>query len=366
MRRQRGFTLMEIMIAMSLTLIVTAAVLAIVRIQMRMFEMNDQVVRTQENARAAMDFLESMVRRACGAISSGAVGVNVPGVTQATVPCLRWYDGATVAATSFGTGSASLPDALEVVYGSGTMTALTAVPSLATSTPAAQVADVSGFAVGDYVLVGDFANADLFKVSAISTAVSSGTRPAPGTLSLGSLAGNVVGPSLSLAVGAPVLKAMTYSFFVAPAGTATYAGMLMVDADGLASTNHLDFTKVMPAAEGVVDFQAAIGNDGDGDGVITENASAPSSDEWIGNAAGETLPAPPWNASNLATPPQLRQVRLSFLFQTSNSYGGVAAALLAFEDRPASSYPSVSAATGGPRYRSVRMTVSPRAWNLGE
>jgi Tfp pilus assembly protein PilW len=78
---------MEIMIAMALTSIVTTAVLAIVRIQMRMFEMNDQVVRTQENARAAMDFLETMARRACGAVSSGAIGVNVAGVTQATVPC---------------------------------------------------------------------------------------------------------------------------------------------------------------------------------------------------------------------------------------------------------------------------------------
>jgi hypothetical protein len=245
------------------------------------------------------------------------------------------------------------------------MTALTAVPSLATTTPAVQVADTSSFAVGDYVLVGDFANADLFKVSAITTSVAAGTRPAPGTLGLGTLAANVAGPSLALAVGSPVLKAMTYSFFVAPAGTPTYAGMLMIDADGVASSNHLDFSKVMPAAEGVVDFQVAIGNDGNGDGVITESASSPATDEWIGNASGETIPAPPWNAGNLATPPQLRQLRLSVLFQTANSYGGVAATLPIFEDRPASSYPSV-ASSGAPRYRSMRMVVSPRAWNLAE
>jgi hypothetical protein len=139
----------------------------------------------------------------------------------------------------------------------------------------------------------------------------------------------------------------------------------MVDPDGVASPNHLDFTRVMPAAEGVVDFQVAVGNDGNGDGVISETSASPGSDEWIGNGAGEIIPAPPWNAGSLATPPQLRQLRLSLLFQTANSYGGVAAPLPTFEDRPASSYPSVAAA-GAPRYRAMRITVSPRAWNLAE
>jgi prepilin-type N-terminal cleavage/methylation domain-containing protein len=364
MSRQRGFTLMEIMIAAALTSMVTAAVLGIVRTQLLTFEMNDQVVRTQQNARAALDFVETIARRACGGISAGAVGVNVPGVAQATVPCLRYYDGATVAATSFATGSANLPDALELVYASGTMTALTAVPSLLTSTPTLQVADTSAFAVGDYVLLGDYANADLFKVSAVSTTAAAGAHPAPGTLALGTLGGNVVGPSLTLAVGAPVLKATTYSFFVAPAGTPTFANMLMIDPDGVASSNHLDFTRVMPAIEGVVDFQVAIGNDGNGDGVITESTSAPAGDEWIGNAAGETVPATPWNAASATTPPQLKQLRLSLLLQTLNSYPGSGPALPAFEDRPASSYPSVAA--GSPRYRAVRMVVAPRAWNLAE
>jgi hypothetical protein len=347
---------MEILIATALTGIVTSAILGIVRVQMRMYEMNDQVVRTQGNARAAMDFLETMARRACGAISGGAVGVNVAGVPQTSGGCLRHYDGATVGASSITSTSASLPDAFEIVYGSGTMTALTGAPNF-TSTPSVTVVDTSGFAVGDFVLVGDFANADLFQVSAVNSA----TR----TLSLGTLASGVVGPALPAWSKLVVLKATTYTFFVAPAGTATYAGMLMVDPAGVASSNHLDFTKVMPAAEGVVDLQLAVGNDGNGDGIITESSGAPAGDEWIGNSWGETIPAPPWNAGNLATPPQLRQVRVSMLFQTMNSYGGVAAPLPTFEDRPAASYPSVVAA-GGPRYRSMRLVVSPRAWNLAE
>jgi len=269
-----------------------------------------------------------------------------------------------VSAAGIATGSANLPDALEVVYASGTMTALTESPSLATTSPSVKVADVTGFAVGDYVLVGDFANADLFKISAVSTSVAAGTYPAAGTLSLGTLSGNVVSPALTLAIGSPVLKATTYSFFVAPAGTATYANMLMIDDNGVASSNHLDFTKVMPAVEGVVDFQIAVGNDGNGDGIITESASSPGTDEWIGNASGETLPATPWSSSSATTPPQLKQVRVSLLLQTLNSYAGVSPTVSAAEDRPAASYPS--SASGGPRYRSMRMVIAPRAWNLAE
>jgi hypothetical protein len=307
-----------------------------------------------------MDFLETMARRACGAISSGSVGVNLVGVAQGPVPCLRHYDGATIGATSITSSSASLPDAFEIIYGSGTMAAVTATPTL-TSSPSVAVTDVTGFAVGDYVLLTDFANADLFKISAISV-----TTTPKGVLSFGTLPASVVGPTLS---GTPsnlvVVKATSYTFFVAPAGTPTYAGMLMVDPAGVYSASHLDWSTVMPAAEGVVDLQVAIGNDVNGNGTIDENSGAPATDEWIGNSWGETIPALPWNSSNLATLPQLRQVRVSMLFQTMNSYGGVAAPLTAFEDRPAASYPSVAAA-GGPRYRSMRVVVSPRAWNLAE
>jgi prepilin-type N-terminal cleavage/methylation domain-containing protein len=367
MRRQRGFTLMEILIAMALTAIVTTSVLAIVRTQLMAFEMNDQIMRTQQNARAGMDFVESIVRRACGGISSGWVAVNVPGATQQSVPCLQFYDGAMGAAagvggTSFGTPDVTKPDALDVVYATGTMTALTASPIL-TAAPSAAVVDVSQFAVGDYVLVGDFANAYLFKVSAVTPGPPYATRPTAGTLSFGTLAGNVVAPPVTIAAAAssPVFKAATYTFYVASTGS--FANMLMIDANGVASTDHV--AGAQPAVEGAIDFQVAVGNDTNGDGLLTDA----SPDEWIGNLPGEIFPptgSPPWNSSNLATMPQLRQVRLSLVVQTLNSYPGTPSTLTNFEDRPIASYPTTTSGTYGPRYRSMRIVVAPRAWNLTE
>jgi prepilin-type N-terminal cleavage/methylation domain-containing protein len=370
MRRQRGFTLMEILIAMALTAIVTTSVLAIVRTQLMAFEMNDQIMRTQQNARAGMDFVESIVRRACGGISSGWVAVNVPGATQRSVPCLQLYDGAMGAAagvggTSFGTPDVTKPDALDVVYATGTMTALTALPPPPlTATPSAAVVDVSQFAVGDYVLVGDFANAYLFKVSAVTPGPPYTTRPTTGTLSFGTLAGNVVAPTgvtIALAAGSPVFKAATYTFYVASTGS--FANMLMIDANGVASTDHV--AGAQPAVEGAIDFQVAIGNDTNGDGLLTDA----SPDEWIGNAAGETpltMPTLGWNSSTLTTMPQVRQVRLSLVVQTLNSYPGTPSTLTNFEDRPIGSYPITTSGTYGPRYRSMRIVVAPRAWNLTE
>ena len=52
MRRQRGMTLIEIMIAMLLAGIVSAFILMITRSQLIAYEQNDQVARMQQNERA--------------------------------------------------------------------------------------------------------------------------------------------------------------------------------------------------------------------------------------------------------------------------------------------------------------------------
>jgi type IV pilus assembly protein PilW len=361
MRRQRGFTLMEVMIAAALSAIVSAAVLSIVRTQLITFEMNDQVSRTQENARAAMDFVETTVRRACGGISGGSVGVNVPGVslTQNPIPCLRWYDAATVSGSSFGVGNPTTgaADALEVIYATGTMAALTVKPTLST-TNSVSVTDVSGFVKDDYVLVGDYSTAYLFKVSGVSPGPPY-SPPTAGTLALGTV-GTLVAPSPApaLDIGSPVLKAAAYSFFVVPKNNpaTTYDRMLIADADGPMSTDHTAYGttgNVQPVVEGVLDFQIAVGADTNGDGIVTESTSSPNTDEWIGNASSEVVSSVPWN--------QLRQVRISLLLNTLNEYPGTLTAVAAFEDGQAH-----LAVAAGARYRSARMVVAPRAWNLSE
>ncbi|HXU70524.1 MAG TPA: prepilin-type N-terminal cleavage/methylation domain-containing protein [Polyangia bacterium] len=358
MRRARGFTLMEIMIAMALTSIVTTSVLAIVRTQLSTFEQNDQIMRTQQNARAAMDYIETYVRRACGGVGGGWVGVNVPGVTPKVVSCLQTWDGANVAATAFSTGTVTnTPDALEIIYASGTMTALTgwAYSNPPTSLPASlAVYDITNFQANDYVLVSDNTAAYLFQIDTPAKTGATANGRTPGNLPLKAISGTFAAPTQAtpnLKQDCLVFKAASYSFFVAPASTNTlYAGMLMVDPNGVTSANHLDFGgKVQPAVEGAVDFQVAVGADSLNTGNI---------DIWYGATAGSTLPTTVWGAGVA----NLKQVRLSLLLQTMNSYAGSQPALTQVEDR--TSYPSTSA--GSPRYRSAHMIVAPRAWNLAE
>jgi prepilin-type N-terminal cleavage/methylation domain-containing protein len=367
MRRQRGFTLIEIMIAMALTSIVTTSVLAIVRTQLSTFEQNDQIMRTQQNARAAMDYIETYVRRACGGVSGGWVGVDVPGVTPKVTSCLQTYDGASVTSSAFSTGSVSAPDAIEIIYGTGTMTALTgwAYSNPPTSLPASlAVYDITNFAAGDYVLVSDNSTAYLFQIDTPQATGSATSRPIPGNLPLKAISGTFAAPTQApnLKKDCPVYKAASYSFFIAPSPAAgVYSNMLMVDPNGVTSTNHTDYGgKVQPAVEAAVDFQVAVGADSLNSGSI---------DIWYGDTAGETLPTSVWGAGVA----NLKQVRLSLLLQTLNSYAGSQPAMTqilgtgtgsSMEDRPSSSYPSTAA--GSPRYRSAHMIVAPRAWNLTE
>lgn len=378
MRRSEGFTLIEVMIAVGLTAILMASVLSIVRVQLRTFEQNDQILRAQQNERATMDFLESIMRRACGGVSGGSVGVAVSGATAAVVPCVRYYDGANIATTALSTGSASSSDAIEVIYATGTMTTIASTSGTFTTTtsPTLAVNDVSNFALNDYVLVSDasYANGYLLKITGI-TVTGTGV-PLAGTLAFGPIPSTLssaayVFPSGSptLGTGTPVFKAYTYSIYVAPSTlTNGYANMLVLDTNGVASTNHLDWgNTVQPIVEGVVDLQVAIGFDNNVDGTVTESTSSPSTDEWIGNASGETVSGPPLSAWNVTTtPPQPRQIRLSLTVKTLNSYSAAQAPLTAYEDRPASSYPSATAGTSAPKYRQDRIYIAPRAWNLTE
>ena len=358
-RRQSGFTLIEIMVAMGLVSLLSVFVLSLVRSQLNAFEMSSQLGAAQQNARAALDVLELTLRRACSGASQGAIEINVAGGAAATpAACLTVYDGATGSGGRFlGTSETTLSDALEIVYADGAAQTIVSTTSFSGSSKSVQVVDTTGFAAGDYVLLSNYNKAVLTRIAQVS-----GGSPSPsGTLSFGSLPatpGNSIG--LTVDTGTAVLHAHTVAFYVdAP------SAMLMFDPDGMAGANHTD---AQPLAEGVIDLQLAVGVDTNGDGVIDETPTLP--DEWLGNATGEIAglaspnPAPqlPWDRNTAG--PHVRQVRASVVLQTTNQYPGAAAAIVPAEDRLASSYPAATA--GAARFRQLRIVVAPRTWNLSE
>jgi hypothetical protein len=183
-----------------------------------------------------------------------------------------------------------------------------------------------------------------------------GGPPTAGTLTFAASVPSGEVPSI-LNLSSPslyVMKAYSYALYVQTSGV--YANMLMLDPDGMIGSAHTD---AQPLADGVIDLQAAVGIDGNADGIITEVAGG-ASDEWYGNASGETVALPPWNRAGTSDP-QPRQLRLTIVVQTLNSYPGVAPTIGPFEDR--ATYPSTLTG-GGPRYRSERVVIAPRIWNL--
>jgi prepilin-type N-terminal cleavage/methylation domain-containing protein len=359
MRRARGMTLVEVMIATVLAGVVSASLLMMVRAQLIAYEANDQLGRAQQNARVAVDLLESMGRRMCAGSSVGELGINVPPAAPSVQPCLRVWEGAVQTGGTFTAGAAaSGADAIEFLFASSPITKLTAAPNLGATPPTASVADVSGFSPGDLVAIGDLSTSVVLRIAPAGVSASGPAGPpTAGTLTFVAPGGALAvpaNPALNLAsTSLYAAKAYSYALYVETAGV--YANMLMLDPDGMVGASHAD---AQPLASGVIDLQAAVGVDANGDGNIADSGGA--GDDWLGNAIGEPLPAPPWNRVG-TTDPQLRLLRLTVVVQTMNVYPGAAPALGPFEDRTA--YPSTTAGFG-PRYRAERVVVAPRVWNL--
>jgi type II secretory pathway pseudopilin PulG len=363
-RRSAAFTLSEILVALALAGLVSVSILTLARGQLRAHEMNDQILRAQANVRAAVDYTESVMRRACGGMTSGALGLNVGnGVPQKLTSCISFYDGAATSGGTFATGSgASAADAIELIYPITAPTVLVADATLTTS-PSLTVADGSSFKANDLVLVTDNSGGDLFRLQTPNGNVLT-------MYPLSNAASSWTPSGVSLTAGASVFRVASVALFSGQLVAGNHpelAQSLLLDPDGMAGTTHDDAD---PLVDGVDDFQIAIGIDGQGgnaiDGTISENPSSPGTDEWIGNYLGETLPAAPWNSSGL---PLVRLIRATILVRTLNTYTGSAAKFptysgtpptLASEDR--TTYPSAGAAA--PRYRPERISVAPRAWTL--
>jgi prepilin-type N-terminal cleavage/methylation domain-containing protein len=163
MKRQRGMTLIEVMVATALAGILSGSLLMLVRSQLIAYETSDQINRAQQNARVAMDLFESMGRRACGGLAAGLVGV--PNMTSPQ-PCLRWFDGAAQSGGTFVSGTAtSAADAVEIIFASSPFSKLTGAPNLGATPPTAAVADVSSFAAGDLVIIGDMQSGVLLRIA---------------------------------------------------------------------------------------------------------------------------------------------------------------------------------------------------------
>ena len=190
-RYQRGFSLVELMVAMTLGLIILGAVGYLYLGSRQTFRTTDAIARIQENARFALQIVAHDVRMAgyvgCVNLSANkAYTIAKPSLVAALTPAnaiIGWDAGA--GAMSFGSSPAitriSTTDAISVMGAFGSDVPVLNTPA-ASGTAAIQIAgNPLNIAAGDVLLVGNCNTADIFSATGVAAtgggqvAISHGT-----------------------------------------------------------------------------------------------------------------------------------------------------------------------------------------------
>ncbi|MBV8755995.1 MAG: PilW family protein [Deltaproteobacteria bacterium] len=254
---QAGFTLVELMIALTIFSFVIAGVLAVAVSTTQGYREQRQTIAAESAARVPIDFIADALRQA-------SPGVPDPTRMQDGITCVS--GALTVTNNSGGLG----PDKLDVIYASGAVVTSTQA-AYTTGTTSLAVTDASSLSVGDFIVITNFDQGTLLKISAIST----------NTLTLNTQCGTISLPSGGYAAGSLVVRAQHATFYI---GTQDGIPTLFMDPDS-------DANATMPAeplAEGIEDLQVALGVDSGTDGV-SENGAGANDDEWQYNFSGDSV-----------------------------------------------------------------------------
>ena len=240
---QRGFTLIEMMVALILFSFAIVGLFAVASSMSSNVKEQRQVVQTETDVRAPMDFLSDALRMASPAIASGNIE-DATATTCFTVDTANSFAGLGALAVK---DSTTGPDQMDVVFASGgAMTTLqtailTGSPGVVTVTNDA--GQVSQFANGDKVLVTNTNQGTIFNV----TAATGNTL----TLTAGCAWTPPVG---GYPTGAMVIRVVRARFSI---GLVDSIPTLMMNPDPSNAGS------AQPLAEGIEDMQIAVGLDTD-------------------------------------------------------------------------------------------------------
>ena len=314
---QRGFTLVELMVSLVMFSFVAIGLLAVaVSIANTYREQRDSSA-AESLVRVPADFIADVLRQASPGVSSFAIA-----------------DAATCSTSALSvTNSTTGPDSLDVIYASGGVaTATTSV--LLASTTTVTVADATGLAAGDSVVITNLAQGHFYKLQAVAGNTL--------TLQLGCV--SYAPPAGGYAAGSMVVRAQHAVFSIA---LLDGQNALWFDPDAG------DALAAEPFSEGMEDMQIAVGIDTSANG-LTETGVAGDDDEWSYNVAGDTAIAtwPPVAGS-------IRAVRFTLVARAANP--DTANALLYL--RPAAEDRAAAGANDNYRRRTLRSTIEFR--NVG-
>lgn len=279
MRAQRGFGLVELMIAITLGLILSTAVIQVFLASRSSYQLQESLSMIQENARFAMHFMGRELRMAgyAGCKSVGDLEVNVIASPAAGADDFLALQGQDNISASNDLGALEGSDTVEILRAGDASVRLTG--NLAPSNANVQIEDNRhNIAKGDYVLISDCASLDIFRVS------NSPKPSGKGTTTLAHAAGVNSGNRLSKIYGADaeVFGFERTLFFVRDTGRVTASGQpitsLYRQQRALGSGGALGAAEEL--VEGVENMQLQYGIDSDGDAAVDRYASAAAVTDW--------------------------------------------------------------------------------------
>lgn len=264
-KRQTGLTLVELLVATTLSLVLLSGVLLVFSANKTTYKMQTGLGTLQENGRYAMRQLTSDLQLAgFGGCLSPHIGPRVVTLASSPPPYLtkfaegEFFDGRndeTGTHTYDGRAMLTGTDSIEIRGPLRSNVSFVAGETL-TSGNIEILGDSSGFATDEYLVIADCAGADIFKATAV-TPSGSNTEIAHGS------SGNTQ-DTLSRRFGADavVMEFTTLTYFVGNTGRVNSSG------DAIGALYRFDGTNSEELVDGVENLQVEYALDTDGNGVI--------------------------------------------------------------------------------------------------
>jgi prepilin-type N-terminal cleavage/methylation domain-containing protein len=264
-RPQRGFTLVELMVALTLFGLLVSGVLSIAVSMGQGFREQRQVEQTDTSVRAPMDYIIDAIRQASPGVPTGNIFLSNGDTTCGS------------ASVTVGDGSgANGTDTLDVIYASGGVVTTLTGTAYANGTTAITVVDTTGISPGDTLVISNITGGVVVYVAT----VPSGTQL---TLAGQSACATSLLTATPFPAGSIVVRALRAHFFVGPdPQLGANNPMLFIQ----------PYTSAGPGtaqalADNVEDLQIAQGVDTDNNQIIT----SATPDEWeysasLGSAGG--------------------------------------------------------------------------------
>jgi prepilin-type N-terminal cleavage/methylation domain-containing protein len=304
---QAGFTLIELMVSMTLFSFAIAGVLAIAVSMAQGYREQRQVVQTETTARGALEFIADAVRMTSPAVNNADVtafsltpAVGEPHLVVGDIEDTESQNDTVTGKCKTGAiriyDSSTGPDTLEIVHASGGAVTSVGSGGFTAGANALPLTDITNVAVGDHLLVTNGTRGHVVRI----TALTAGVAPAgTATVAIGAC---VIVTATAYNQGELVIRVLKARFYVGTFDGITPVLLMDPDGDGLAAGPE-------PLADYVEDFQVAAAVDEDGLGWIDPGT------EWAFAGAAVTFTAGR----------DLRALRISLIARATTALPGTAA-----------------------------------------